>query len=193
MDPNKNRGIASLTNLYKMYTNIICRKLYVWCDEFAILPDSQHGFRPQWSTKTAIQDLTYDIKFSISSKTPFYVCFVDFERAFDCISREKLMLKLSKFGCPSQTLAVFSDIYKDTQIQVRFGDSITRKIRQTRGVPQRWSIITPTFLYFSCRLIQLPWKCTLHSEFLCRWPRNWLKWPPKTPKRNKQIITIVWS
>ena len=47
MDPNKNRGIALLTNLYKMYTNFICRRLYVWCDEFAILPDSQQGFRPQ--------------------------------------------------------------------------------------------------------------------------------------------------
>ena len=133
-DPNKYRGIALLTNLYKMYTNIICRRLYVWCDEFAILPDSQHGFRLQRSTKTAIQDLTYDIKSCISSKTPFF--FVDFEKAFDCVSRKKLMLKLSKLGCPSQSLAVLTDIYKDTQIQVGLGDSLTRKIKQTRGVPQ---------------------------------------------------------
>ena len=102
----------------------------------AILPDSQNGFRPQRSTKTAIQDLTNDIKFCISSKTPFYVCFVDFEKAFDCISRKKLMLKLSKLGCPNQILAVLTDIYEDTQIQLRLGDSLTRKIKQTRGVPQ---------------------------------------------------------
>ena len=46
------------------------------------------------------------------------------------------MLKFSKLGCPSQILPVFTDIYKDAQIQVRLGDSLTRKIRQTRGVPQ---------------------------------------------------------
>ena len=46
------------------------------------------------------------------------------------------MLKLSKIGCPSQILAVLFDMYKDTQIQVRLGDSLTRKIKQTRGVPQ---------------------------------------------------------
>ena len=132
-DPNKYRGIA-LRNLYKMYTNIICPRPYVWCDEFAKLPDSQHGFRPQRQTKTAIQDLTYHIKFCISSKTPFYVCFVGFEEAFDCISRKKLMPKLSKLGCPSQIFAVLTDIHKDTQIQVRLGDSLKRKIKRTRVI-----------------------------------------------------------
>ena len=119
-----------------MYTNNFCRRFYAWYDEFAILPESQHGFRPQKSTKTAIQDLTYDMKFCISSKAPFYVCFLDFEKTFNCISRKKRMLKLSKLGCPSPILAVLTDIYKDTQIQVRLGDSLTRKIKQTRKVPQ---------------------------------------------------------
>ena len=45
------------------------------------------------------------------------------------------MLKLSKLGCPSQILAVPTDIYKDTQSQVRLADLLTRKITQTRGVP----------------------------------------------------------
>ena len=148
MDPNKNRGITLLTNLYKMYTINICRRFYVWCDKFAILPDSQHGFRPQRSTKAAIHDLTYDIKFFISSKTPFYVCFVDFEKAFDCISRKKLMLKFSKLGCPSQILAVLTDIYKDTQIQVGRGDSLTRKIKQTRVVPQGYWLSPSLFHFF---------------------------------------------
>ena len=46
------------------------------------------------------------------------------------------MLKFSKLGCPSQILAVLTDIYKDTQIQVGLGDSLTRKVKQTRVVPQ---------------------------------------------------------
>ena len=61
---------------------------------------------------------------------------MDFEKAFDCVSRKKLMMKLSKLGCPSEILAVLCDIYKETQIQVKLGDSLTRKIKQTRGVPQ---------------------------------------------------------
>ena len=65
---------------------------------------------PTKPTKTEIQDLPYDINFCTSSKTPFYVCFKDFEKTFDCISRKKLMLKLSKLGCTSQILAVLSDI-----------------------------------------------------------------------------------
>ena len=119
-----------------MYTNLITRRLYVWRDEFAILPDCQHGFRPQRSTKTAIEDLKYDVKSFIFIKTPIYERFVDFEKAFDCVSGRKLMLKLSKLGCSIQILAVLTDIYKDTQIQVRLGDPLTRKIKQTRGVLQ---------------------------------------------------------
>ena len=148
-DPSKYRGIALLTNLYKMYTDIICRKLYVWCEKFATLPDSQHGFRPQRS-KTAIQDLTYDIKSCISGKTPFYLCFVDFEKTFDCVSRRKLMLKLSNLGCPSQILAVLTDNYKDTQFQVRLA-SHSRKKSNKQGESLKVVVYHP---YFSLLFLQ---------------------------------------
>ena len=36
----------------------------------------------------------------------------------------------------TSTFPVLTDVYKDTQIQVRLGDSLTRKIKQTRGIPQ---------------------------------------------------------
>ena len=41
--------------------------------------------------------------------------------------------------CVASSTSIFpvlTDIYIDTQIQVRLGDSLTRKIKQTRGVPQ---------------------------------------------------------
>ena len=41
--------------------------------------------------------------------------------------------------CVASSTSIFpvlTDIYKDTKIQVRLGDSLTRKIKQTRGVPQ---------------------------------------------------------
>ena len=67
-----------------------------WSDVF---PYEQHGFRVNRSTETAIRALQNIISDTLSeAKTPLYVAFVDFAKAFDSIDRTLLFGKLQCCG-----------------------------------------------------------------------------------------------
>ena len=56
---------------------------------------------------------------------------VEFQKAFDCVTRKKLMTKL----CPSDILAVLIDKIHGKHYQNQLGSSLTREIQQKR-VPE---------------------------------------------------------
>ena len=73
--------------------------MYRWAEWSEVFPDEQHGFRVNRSTETAIRVLQNIISDVLSeAKTPLYVAFVDFAKAFDSIDRTLLFGKLQCRG-----------------------------------------------------------------------------------------------
>ena len=73
--------------------------MYKWAEWSEVFPDEQHGFRVARSTDTAIRVLQNIISDTLSeAKTPLYVAFVDFAKAFDSIDRTLLFGKLQCSG-----------------------------------------------------------------------------------------------
>ena len=129
-DPLCYRGIAVHTAIYKIYANIIHERLRQWTEAYQILPSTQHGFRSGYSTITAIKELYTYIEKAIESR-PFYVCFIDFEKAFDSIHRSLLLTKLHAMGLSIHFQRVLFSIINNSKIRLTTGDYLQEAITQT--------------------------------------------------------------
>ena len=135
-NPNSYRGISLFSCLYKCYTSILHKRLSTWAEYFNILPDSQHGFRRGRSTITATKALICMIRDRIDRYKCCYVCFVDYEKAFDKVDRKLLFSKLQKYGLTTHFTKVLYEIYSQNNIRVSVDNYLSEIINQKIGVPQ---------------------------------------------------------
>jgi len=95
-DPNvipNYRGISLLCTAYKIYAEIIRRRLVEEVEEKKALPESQMGFRKGRSTMDNIYILNHVIqreKIKRKEEKKVYALFIDLKAAFDNVNRGKL-------------------------------------------------------------------------------------------------------
>ena len=97
-DVSNYRGITIISNLGKLFTNVLNARLVDFCEENDIISDSQFGFRKGRSTIDAIFILKGIVDSVINSKGRLYCAFIDLKRAFDSINRNALWLKDTFFS-----------------------------------------------------------------------------------------------
>ena len=106
-----------------------------------MFPDEQHGFRVNRSTEIAIQIAIRVLQNIISvalseAKTPLYVAFVDFAKAFDTIDRTLLFGKLQCSGISIFFVKALWPLINENYVQIISGRNVSDKILQTKGIPQ---------------------------------------------------------
>ena len=138
---------------YKCYSSILHRRLSEWAEVNNKLPDCQHGFRSGRSTDSAVDSLLTTIKSAVRTSGVYYVAFIDFQKAFDCVNRSLLLEKLSRMGVAYQFIKVLHSIIRSTTIRVSLGEFLSDSISQQRGVPQG-DRLSP--LLFSLFIADLP-------------------------------------
>ena len=67
---------------------------YVNCE----LPDFQAGFRKGKGTKDQIANMRWIIEKARGFQENIYFCFIDYAKAFDCVSNNKLWKILKEMG-----------------------------------------------------------------------------------------------
>jgi len=99
------RLILSIMNLLcAMFTNRIQRRL----EERKFFAPEQAGFRSHEECMShALTLIEVAQRRSISGQQPAYVCFIDFQKAFDTIPHEALFLKMERAGVSGKCLAFF--------------------------------------------------------------------------------------
>ena len=85
-------------------------------------------------------------QFSFNSK--LYVAFIDFEKAFDSVSRKLLWPILVKNGVTAKLYRCIRSMYKTVKARVRCGADFTDCINCTRGVKQ--GDVCSSVLLFHC-------------------------------------------
>lgn len=135
-NPNSYRGIALESNIFKIYSKLLNRRLTESIDP--LIPNQQFGFREGRSTLHAVSNLLNDIEQALRhSKGKLHTVFIDYTKAFDLMNRTKLIEKLESMtkGGNEVTTAI-RNILAYNVIEIKDGVATSREILQTNGVLQ---------------------------------------------------------
>lgn len=132
-DCNNWRGITLLNTIYKLMAMIINTRLQ--CVEQS-LRDEQAGFRPHRNCVDQVNTLRIIIDQSVEWRSPLYLVFVDFQKAFDTIRRSAIWTALRNKGVPVKVINVIRAMYDNATIQVRHSGMNSELFTTNAGVKQ---------------------------------------------------------
>lgn len=93
------RPISILISLAKVLESLIHDKMYPAVKP--IISDCQHGFMKKSSTISNLMSFTNTVIRSIEKRQQVDAVYIDFSKAFDKVSHELAITKLSRLGLPS--------------------------------------------------------------------------------------------
>ena len=103
-----------------------------------------YGFRKGKGTANTIFALRIILERSIEMQNTLYMCFVDFEKAFDTVRHEDMMTILKETGLDGKDLRLLTNLYWDQQARVDIGGHKTNWVEIRRGARQG-CVISPDF------------------------------------------------
>lgn len=131
-DPVNYRGITLLDTMLKVLTKIIANKINL----YTTFSEEQQGFRSGRSCTDAIFVMRQIVEKSIEYKKPAYLCFIDIQKAFDCIQLPDILYLLEQRGIPTYIIKTIEDIYSDNKTQARINGQLTDTIPINSGIRQ---------------------------------------------------------
>ena len=96
--PSNYRPISLLPVIAKITERIVQRQLYHYLSSNCLLSDSQHGFRPNHSTTSALIGISDNILAAMDDTEISLLCLIDLSKCFDVIDHSKLLVKLQLLG-----------------------------------------------------------------------------------------------
>ena len=115
---NNYRGITIISCLGKLFTKIMNNRINGFVEEKNILSDIQYGFRKNRSTIDCLFIVKGLIDIMFAKGLKLYVCFIDYEKAYDLIDRACLFHKLMKEGISSKCINLFKNMYSKIKLKV---------------------------------------------------------------------------
>ena len=143
-EPDSYRGVALQCVVLKLYTYILNHRVGNWAETEGVIPDQQHGFRKNRSTITAIKLLNQYVSEALATpKTPLYVIFVDFKKAFDSVNRSIMLCKLKEVGLPGKVIRAIWPIIRENFVQITTAECLSNSVTQGECLsPLLYSIFT---------------------------------------------------
>ena len=100
------------------------------------LPDVQAGFRKGRGTRGQIANIYQFIKKAREFKKNIYFCFIDYDKAFDCVDHKKLRKILKQMWIPNHLTCLLRNLYAGQEATVRNGHGTTDWFQIGKGVHQ---------------------------------------------------------
>lgn len=97
---------------------------------------SQFGFRKGIGTRDAIGCMRMMIERNLEFGNAVFVCFVDFEKAFDRVNWVKMLSILKKAGVDWRDRRLITDLYMRQEVCVKINEENTQWVKIGRGVRQ---------------------------------------------------------
>ena len=107
---------------------------------------SQFGFRRGARTRDAIETMRMLIQRNLEYNNNMYVCFADFEKAFDRVSWPKMMTILKTIGVDWRNGRLIAELYSRQEMRMRLDGKESETCIVGSGVRQGCLISPPLFV-----------------------------------------------
>jgi len=107
---------------------------YLLCNK--LISKHQHGFLVKHSTCTNLLETVNDWTIDLDNHLKTDAIYIDFQKAFDSVSRPKLLTKLSSYNIRGDMFAWISAFLNHRSQQVIINKCLSNSIHITSGVPQ---------------------------------------------------------
>ncbi|MCG8048091.1 MAG: hypothetical protein JAY66_20795 [Candidatus Thiodiazotropha taylori] len=130
------RPISLTSILCKVLEHIVSTNVVSHMDKHNLLYDLQHGFRSKRSCETQLVTLLEDLMRNSTAGSQTDLVLLDFSKAFDKVSHQKLLLKLHKYGIRGPILTWIQAFLSNRTQTVVLENEHSNTIPVTSGVPQ---------------------------------------------------------
>ena len=136
LNPDNYRGLTINSCMAKVFNSIMNNRLLAHLEENNTISDTQIGFKKKARTSDHIFVInTLTRKFN-GMKKDIYMCFVDFQKAYDSVWREALLLKLLRVGIKGNFFGVLKNMYSDCESCIKSDGELSRFFACDTGVRQ---------------------------------------------------------
>lgn len=135
-DPNNYRGLTINSCLGKLFNTILNNRFVKFLESNKIICDNQIGFKKKARTSDHIFIINTIFKKICRSNQKLYLCFVDFQKAYDSVWRNALMLKLLRSGVRGNFFEIIRHMYTDCNACIRSEGLLSDNFKCVTGVRQ---------------------------------------------------------
>lgn len=136
------RGITVSSIFSKVYSSVWEKRLSRWAEGSSARSETQFGFRPGLGNLHAVFLLHHMVDKQTQPRKkggqgkPLYVCFIDFQKAFDSAPRANIFARLVSLGVHGRALQAIEAMYAHTEVCVKLGGQRSESFTTTQGVKQ---------------------------------------------------------
>ena len=130
------RPVSLTSHVCKILERIIKEDLVSYLESNKLILDSQHGFRNKKSCLTNLLEFTQFVGNKIDAGEPVDVIYLDFQKAFDKVPHERLLLKLGSLGVRGNLLKWIRNWLSNRYQRVVINGEQSEWVEVTSGVPQ---------------------------------------------------------
>lgn len=128
------RPIAILSALAKVFETALHNSLLPQCLPY--ITDAQHAFLPRRSVNTNLVTLVDYVSREMDHGNQVDVVYLDFQKAFDRVDNDTLLVKLGTMGFTPRLLKLFASYLSDRQQYVKYGAHVSDYYLTPSGVSQ---------------------------------------------------------
>ena len=130
----KHRTISLMSNVTKLVLRVIMNRIRG--RTLSEIYNVQYGFMPDRGTRIAIFVLRILVEGMIEQQKDWYICFIDYSKAFDTVKHKPLIELLQYLDIDPQEVKLLANLYWNQQAAVRHNGEISESISIKQGVRQ---------------------------------------------------------
>ena len=152
VDCEDHRTISLICHASKILLKVLTKRIEGKVKDF--LSNRQFGFRSGVGTRDAIGVMRMMCERSLEHGNDLYVCYVDFEKAFDRVRWDKMMQILKELKVDWRDRALVADLYMRQEAVVRLECGLTEPAEIGRGVRQGCPLSPLLFSTYAERMMR---------------------------------------